>query len=59
MIKSNNQKESRKIAKSLQIRVDRGVQGLHFTQDGETKIALLEVKEASKSIVHRISKKPD
>ena len=59
MIKSEDKKESRKIAKSLNIKVDKRNKALRFTQDGDTKIAVLEAKEASQSIVMRIRKKPD
>ena len=59
MIKNNNVKESERIAKSLKFKLQKGYNALSFIQDGETKIALLDVKEASNSIVQRLSKNPD
>ena len=59
MIKNTNKKESRKIAKNLNIHVHWDTKALSFTQDGDTKIALLDIKQASQSIVHRMPKNPD
>ena len=59
MIRNTNKKESRKIAKSLNIDVKMNLNFLSFTQDRDTKISLLEVKKASQSIVQRMSKNPD
>ena len=59
MIKNNSVKESERIAKTLKLTLYKGRKALRFTQDGETKIALLAVKEASNSIAQRLSKNPD
>ena len=59
MNKNTNKKESRKIAKSLNINLRWNTKGFSFTQDGDTKIAILDVKRASQSIVKRMPKNPD
>ena len=59
MIKNTNRIESERIAFSLNYHVAPETACLSFTQDADTKIALLKIKEASHSIIRRISKAPE
>ena len=59
MIKNTNKKESRKIAKNLNIYVKKLTKALSFTQDGDAQIALLDIKYTSNLIVHRVNKNPE
>ena len=53
MIKEPSIEETMRIAKSLNITKRKGASGLHSTEDGEEKIALLEIKQGSKIIERR------
>ena len=59
MIKNTNIIESNRIGFSLNYELANGTKAISFTQEGDTKIAVLDVKQASKYIVHRILKNPE